>query len=172
MPQEEEMSTKNRMKDAQYYLGLRYPVMLRELAPEDGGGYVAAIPQLGIRTFVAVGETSHEALEALEFLRRELIPELVAEGVELPEPEDEKAAVEQYSGNLVLRVPRGLHAQLAQSARRNGCSINKLATQMLAAGLEQREVVEELRQLLEGQRPPAARPESEAQPRKRSAAIR
>ncbi|MBI3910164.1 MAG: toxin-antitoxin system HicB family antitoxin [Armatimonadetes bacterium] len=149
------MSATQTGRDADYYLNLRYPVTLRELAPEEGGGYVAAIPQLGVRTFVAVGETPGEALEALDALRRHLIPELLAEGVELPEPQDERHAIEQYSGNLVLRIPRGLHARLAEEAKRNGCSLNKLATQLLAEGLERARVTEELHRVLAGLAQPA-----------------
>ena len=40
------------------------------------------------------------------------------------------------SGNLVLRIPRGLHARLAAEAKRNQTSINKLATQLLTQNLE------------------------------------
>jgi antitoxin HicB len=129
------------------YLGLNYPVLLRALAPEDGGGYVAAIPQLGARTFVAVGETPAEALEALDALRRHLIPTLLAEGVDLPEPQDEREDVQQYSGNLLLRIPRELHARLAAGAKQSGCSINKYATQLLAQGLERSRLNEEIRGL-------------------------
>jgi hypothetical protein len=53
------------------------------LAPEEGGGYAASIPQLGSRTFVAVGERAAEELESLDALRQILIPELLAEGEDL-----------------------------------------------------------------------------------------
>jgi antitoxin HicB len=141
------MSTEGLTKKIEHYLGLRYPVLLKELAPEDGSGYVAAIPQLGIRTFVAVGDTAGEALDALDVLRRHLIPKLLAQGEELPEPQDEREDIEQYSGNLVLRIPRRLHAQLAAEAKRSGCSMNKLATQLLAQHLEQSRLREEIRRL-------------------------
>ena len=122
------------MKDAEYYLKLNYPVTLQALSVEDGGGYAATIPLLGRNTFMAVGETTAEALTALEELRQVLIPYLVKQGTKLPEPETEEV-IAQYSGSLMLRVPRNLHAQLASEAKRNGCSINKLATQLLAQGL-------------------------------------
>ena len=130
------MSARRQARQAEHYLDLRYPSVVKELSPEEGGGYVATIPQLGSRTFVADGETPAEAIEALDVLRRHLIPELLAEGVELPEPREEPEAIEQYSGNLVLRIPKSLHAQLAAEARRNGCSLNKYATQLLAQNLE------------------------------------
>jgi antitoxin HicB len=152
------MSLKDCTKSEEYYLGLRYPVVLRELAPEDGGGYVASIPRLGDRTFVAVGEDPAEALETLDVLRRHLIPKLLAEGVVLPEPEDEREEIQQYSGNLVLRIPRGLHAQLASEAKRNGCSINKLATQLLSQNLERSRLSEQVWALCEELRANGGRP--------------
>src|SRR5438105_15823735 len=126
------MSAKKHARRADYYLSLRYPAVIRELSPEEGGGYTATIPQLGSRTFVADGETAAEAIDALDALRRHLIPGLLADGVELPEPREEPEAMEQYSGNLVLRIPKSLHAQLAAAARQSGCSLNKYATQLLS----------------------------------------
>ena len=68
-------------KTADYYLGLRYAVTLKELAPEDGGGYVASYPELGSKTFQSVGDTPQEALEGLNEVRRVVIPMLVDEGM-------------------------------------------------------------------------------------------
>lgn len=126
------MKAKRSTADADYYLRQNYPVVLQRLSEEEGGGYRASIPQLGNKTFVAAGDTAQEALDNLEAVRQALIPELVAEGEELPDAIPDTKDIEAYSGNLVLRIPKGLHAWLAQEARRNGCSINKLVTQLLA----------------------------------------
>lgn len=79
----------NAMPEAKDYLALRYPVLVQELAPEEGGGYMATIPLLGSSTFVADGETAADAIAALDRLRRHLIPILVAKGVKLAEPDDD-----------------------------------------------------------------------------------
>ena len=150
------MNTSTSLERTQYYLSLRYPVTVRELAPEDGGGYMASIPQLGSATFVADGETAAEALEALDALRRHLIPHLLREGEELPEPADENETIEQYSGNLVLRIPKRLHARLASEAKRSACSINKLATELLSQNLERSVLLREMRRLVEEREPQAA----------------
>jgi antitoxin HicB len=136
-------------KGAAYYLALRYPVQVRELAPEEGGGYLASIPLLGSRTFNAVGDTASEALEALEALREHLIPTLIEQGVHLAEPDDDSINIEEFSGNLVLRVPKSLHADLTRQARIEGTSINKLGTQLLSEGIGRRQPVSEVRQVLE-----------------------
>ena len=150
------MNASASLERTQYYLDLRYPVTIRELTPEEGGGYMATIPQLGSSTFVADGETAVEALEALEALRRHLIPKLLEDGEELPEPADEKEPIEQYSGNLVLRIPKRLHARLASEAKRSACSINKLATELLSQSLERSVLLREMHRLLEEKGPQTA----------------
>lgn len=126
---------RTQVKTAEYYLGLHYPVTLKQLRPEDGGGYAASIPLLGSRTFVAVGETPGDAYAALDELKEQLIPMLVDEGTVLPEPEEEGDEREQFSGKILLRVTPQLHRSLAHEARRGGCSINHLATELLVNGL-------------------------------------
>lgn len=131
------------------FLSFSYPVTLRKLSPAEGGGYAATIPQLGSGAFAAVGETAAEALASLEDLRLELIPRLIERGVDLPEPEAEAVSLDEYSGNVGLRLPRSLHARLAAEARRNGCSINKLATDLLSRRLERAAILREVRALVE-----------------------
>ena len=137
------MTAKNNGRGVEYYLNLRYPVTVRELSAEEGGGFLATIPQLGSKTFIADGETPTEALQALDTLRQHLIPELIKNGVALPEPvQDEEA--EQFSGSLMLRVPKDLHAKLAAWAKRNGASLNKATTQLLAQALSEQSLVNEM----------------------------
>ncbi len=133
------MKPLSRPRTADYYLSLRYTVSLRKLRDEEGGGYRAAIPELGSKTFVADGDTPDAAVSALEDLRRLLIPSLVGGGRSIPEPiEDEEPP--RYSGSLMLRIPPSLHEQLADAARSEGVSINKLSTQIIAQGLMLRSV--------------------------------
>ena len=132
-------------KSIEHYLGLRYPISVRELKPEEGGGFLACIPQLGRKTFMAVGETLQEAMQSLEELRHELIPVLVADGIALPEPAEEDESLEGYSGSVMLRLPKILHAQLARQAKKNSVSINKLATHYLTEGVAGRDMAAEIR---------------------------
>lgn len=134
-------------KTAEYYLGLRYAVTLKELAPEDGGGYVASYPELGSKTFQSVADTPQEALEGLDEVRRVLIPMLVDEGMKIPEPQAE-AEKERFSGNIMIRIPPALHAQLSAYSKSSNVSINKLATQYLSQGLTTDTLVSELKSAL------------------------
>jgi predicted RNase H-like HicB family nuclease len=136
------MSTRE-LNNAEYYLNLRYPIELRELSPEEGGGWMATIPQLGSMTFIGDGDTPEEALQFLDEVRRDLIPRLIAKGVELPEPKTEEDPAEAFSGKVLLRMPRSLHAELTLAARRNDCSLNQYAVQLLARNLKRARLLEE-----------------------------
>ncbi len=142
------MNAKSVAQSAEYYLGLDYAVSLRRLAEADGGGYVATIPQLGEKTFVAVGDTREETLDALEELRQYLIPLFIEEGAVLPEPQEDTDDLSSHSGSLMLRLPRLLHAQLAAQAKKNGCSINKLATQYLTQSMAGGVTLDNVRQAI------------------------
>jgi predicted RNase H-like HicB family nuclease len=63
-------------KDLKYYLSLYYPVEIRKISEEDGGGFMASIPQLGAKAFRADGETVAEALTNL----KKIIPRLLERG--------------------------------------------------------------------------------------------
>lgn len=126
-------------------MGLPYAVELRPLSAEEGGGYVATIPQLGRKTFVAVADTPQEALEALEELKGILVPSLLAKGVNLPEPSYEGVSDTDCSGSLMLRVPPLLHASLVNEAQKQRISLNKMATYLLTRGLISGQSTNELR---------------------------
>lgn len=123
-------------RDLNYYLTARYAIELRMIDEAEGGGWSACIPELGRMALVGDGETPEEALAELQAARELVIPIMLERGVELPDPAPMvEAEFKTYSGNLVLRVPRSLHARLAAAARDEGCSINKMVTGMLSAAL-------------------------------------
>lgn len=45
---------------------------------------------------------------------------------------EEYRAQREYSGNLMLRIPKELHKELAEAAKRNGVSLNQYAAYKLA----------------------------------------
>lgn len=50
------------------------------------------------------------------------------QGIEVPEPRP----AEEYSGKFVARVPKSLHRELAETAAREGVSLNALVNAALA----------------------------------------
>ena len=118
-------------QDLEFYLSLDYPVEIRRLSEEDGGGYIACIPYLGRWMFTAAGDTIEEALQTLEEVKRDHFERLLSEGKEIPLPPPVDAD-EHYSGRFLVRIPRHLHRRLAQLAELEGCSLNQYVTSLLA----------------------------------------
>ena len=111
---------------------LKYPTVVRELNAEEGGGFLAEIPDLP--GCASDGATVEEAIANVAKAADEWIAAAREMGRPIPEPFN----VEAYSGKWVQRVPKSLHAKLAMEARREGVSLNALATSLLAEGLGKR----------------------------------
>jgi antitoxin HicB len=103
-----------------------YPVHLRRLSPEEGGGWLAEVPDLP--GCMSDGETPEEAvtnvqgailswIEAADDLRRPI-----------PHPASERL------GARIL-VPADLRQKLEAQARARGMSVNSLAAEIIAEGL-------------------------------------
>ncbi len=107
------------------YSALDYPVEIRRLPPEEGGGYVACIPMLGRWTVQAVGDTVEEALGLLEEVKEAVFAHLQEQGVAIPEPPPFEEP-RQYQGKIVLRVPSAMHEELVHRAEQEGVSLNQL----------------------------------------------
>jgi RNA polymerase sigma-B factor len=76
----------------------------------------------------AYGDTAEEAIRGIEAAIEEWIEDALAKGRELPDPRPTAS----YSGRLMLRMPRSLHAALSEAAEREGVSLN----QFIASSLE------------------------------------
>ena len=50
------------------------------------------------------------------------------DGIEIPYPDN----AENYSGQFKLRLPKSLHKQLAENAKRDGISMNQYCVYLLA----------------------------------------
>lgn len=109
-------------KDTVYYLSLPYRLEVSPVPDAEGGGYTACIPLLGRWSAVGDGETAAEAIADLQARLPGLIQEWLENGVSIPEP---PGASEALSGTLSLRLPKTLHAEIAQVAAEEGVSINQ-----------------------------------------------
>lgn len=107
----------------------RYPVVLRALSAEDGGGFLAEVPDLP--GCMSDGETREEALGNVA----DAILSWVAAARELGHAIPKPSAAEDFSGRWVQRVPRSLHMRLSERAQREGVSLNTLVTSLIAEGL-------------------------------------
>lgn len=108
-----------------------YRVQIAALTEEDGGGFVAIVPELP--GCMSDGETREEALYNVRDAIVSWIEAAEALGRSVPEP---KAYMDRMpSGKFMTRIPKSLHAQLIQMAEAEGISLNGLVTTMLAMGV-------------------------------------
>lgn len=108
---------------------LSYPVEVRPLSAEEGGGYLVSFPDFN--ECIADGETIEEAIAEGDKALTAVIAALKKKGLPIPQPGSYGA----YSGKFVQRLPKSLHARLQAQARREGVSINTLAIAYIAEGL-------------------------------------
>jgi antitoxin HicB len=93
---------------------------------EEDGLYLAEVPELpGCLTH---GETIAEAARNAEEAIEGWIETAGDMGWPIPRPSVEK----HYSGRFLARVPRSLHARLAQAAERDGVSLNQYIVSKLS----------------------------------------
>ena len=112
------------IKDLAYYEALPYTVVLRK---DDDGNFIARIPELPGCT--AHGDDEASAIRYLRSVQRLWIEESLSTGQDIPEPE---TLGDLPSGKWVQRVPRRLHKNLTDMARRENVSLNQLVTSMLS----------------------------------------
>lgn len=92
------------------------------------GGFVIVFPDLpGCMTQV---ETLAEVPAAADEVRQLWIETEYGRGAEVPPP----SAPPEYSGRFNVRIPKSLHARLAEQAAHEGVSLNQYVTALLDRG--------------------------------------
>jgi predicted RNase H-like HicB family nuclease len=119
--------TQTHRRTVEEYLELPYGIIVTHDHDDDGNeGFVAEVRELP--GCISQGETPEEAVRNVYDAMAGWISVALDDGGEIPEPRDES----KYSGRFLLRLPRGLHAELARQAEAEGVSLNQYATMMLA----------------------------------------
>ena len=118
----------------EYYMAQNYPIEIREIPTDLGGGYSASIPCLGRWAYFAEADSVEEALEELSAVKRDLFEDMLSRGKKIPlAPPLPEYESDHYSGRLLLRIPRYLHKELAERADKEGCSLNQYLATALAS---------------------------------------
>jgi len=112
-------------KDLEYYLHLPYRITIQ---PDPTGGYVVSVPDLP--GCISQGDTVEEAMKMIEDAKKAWISVALEDGDQIPEPESQ----EEYSGKLVVRMPKSLHRTLSDQAKTEGVSLNQLILYHLSRG--------------------------------------
>jgi predicted RNase H-like HicB family nuclease len=131
-------------KNKEYYMQLPYTIEVTPIRPEEGGGWTACIPLLGRYSCVGDGETYEEAIEDLKESQEDLIESMIAKGLEIPEPTEERAAIKSFA----LRMPADLYVRIVELAKRDGISVNRFIVETLSKrqeGLDLAQAVDRIR---------------------------
>lgn len=115
-------------KDFEYYKNLKYSVKLIPISEEDGGGWLAEIPEL--KGCMSDGETPEEALKNIEEAKMVWISTALKRGQTIPLPEIEDN--DKYSGKFTLRLPKFLHKELSLAAQKDNISLNQYILSLVA----------------------------------------
>lgn len=116
------------MKDLNYYLNLNYDIKLRKLTGEEGSGWFAEIPLLP--GCISDGETPEEAITNINDAKKCWVEACLELGRSIPEP-----LIDDFSGQLRLRMPKSLHRALSEKAREENISLNQYINYQLARGI-------------------------------------
>ena len=108
-----------------------YPLELRPLSDEEGGGWLVTYPDLP--GCMSDGETPEEAMANGKDALDAWLKAAAEAGRDIPNPGD------LPSGKFIARVPRSLHARLSARAKQEGVSMNALVSSFLAESLGRRE---------------------------------
>ncbi|MHB1272484.1 MAG: toxin-antitoxin system HicB family antitoxin [Rhodanobacter sp.] len=121
-----------RSESVESYLSLPYA---RRLVPDPDGGFVGTIQEFP--GCIAEGESAQEALENLDASAASWIESQIELGQEIPKPID----YFRYSGKIALRIPRGIHKQVAELASSEQTSVNQLLLSAIASYVSAKGVV-------------------------------
>ncbi len=127
-----------------YYMTLPYTV---EIVRYQDGGFFAKIKEL--EGCMTEGETLEETLELLEDAKKVWLEAALEDCLEIPLPESMREEKE-YSGRILLRLPKSLHKRLVEAAQKEGVSINAYIVSLLSERNVEREILNNLIQRVRG----------------------
>jgi predicted RNase H-like HicB family nuclease len=110
-----------------HYLSLPYQISVTFQEGDESRPWLASVEEL--TGCEARGATAAEAVAQIPAALAEWVAGAHASGREIPEPND----VHQYSGKLLVRMPKSLHRKLARAAERDQVSLNAYMNGVLAA---------------------------------------
>ena len=113
-----------------------YSHIISQLPKEDGGGFLVTFPDLP--GCMSDGETETEAVANSRDAFKAWVSARKDSGKEIPEPFYRPDTVPEVSGKFVTRLPKSVHAKLAERAKAEGVSLNTLVLAMVAEGLGRR----------------------------------
>lgn len=113
-----------------------YQLRISKLSEKDGGGFIAFVPELP--GCMSDGETYEEAVKNIKGAIDDWIKTAIIRGQEIPKP-IQYTDDDDYSGKLLIRIPKKLHKELSENAFDQDISLNQLIIYYLSkqAGIEE-----------------------------------
>ena len=117
---------------------LKRPYQRVLIPDEESGTFTAQIAEFP--GCITEGDTPSKAYESLEAAAESWLEAALESGIPIPEPESES----EYSGRVVLRMPRSTHKRAAQAAARDEVSLNTFLVSAVAERLVQSSLRQEM----------------------------
>ena len=114
------------------YLGLPYA---RIILPESDGSYRGEVMEFS--GCIATGDTAAEALLALEDAAESWIMAALENKQALPRPVECDG---EFSGKLMVRLPKSLHKKATRISQRDGVSLNQFIMASVAVAVGERQM--------------------------------
>jgi predicted RNase H-like HicB family nuclease len=105
-------------------MGLNYKIEI--IKDEAEGGYVLSVP--GLKGCMTCADNLEKGMKMLEDAKKQWFMAALESGYEIPEPN----ALEDYSGQFKLRLPKSLHKELAEKSKQEGISMNQYCLYLLS----------------------------------------
>jgi len=113
-----------------------YSHIISQLPKEDGEGFLISFPDLP--GCMSDGTTEAEAVANGKDAFKAWVSARRDAGKVIPEPFYRPDTVPEVSGKFVTRLPKSVHAKLAERAKAEGVSLNTLVLALVAEGLGRR----------------------------------
>lgn len=122
-------------KSLDYYKSLDYNIIVKKEELDGENWYVAFCNEFGLSACHGTGDSEIEAIDNFKVEKDFFIDFLYAEGIEIPEPENEE--VSNFSGVFTVRTTPWTHYHLSRQAKLAGVSLNAYINTILAFKLGQ-----------------------------------
>ncbi len=105
-------------KDLNYYMNLNYRIEILE--DKEEGGFALQHPEL--LGCITCADTIENGIEMLKDAKKAWIEAALEDNIPIPEP---YVLTQDYSGEILIKLPKTLHKKLIQMAEMEGVSMNQ-----------------------------------------------
>ncbi|PKM86945.1 MAG: toxin-antitoxin system HicB family antitoxin [Firmicutes bacterium HGW-Firmicutes-12] len=112
------------MKTLDYYMGLNYKIEI--VKDQTEGGYVLSVPEL--KGCLTCADNLEKGMELIKDAKKQWLMAALESKYQIMEPN----ALEDYSGQFKLRLPKSLHKDLAEKSKQEGISMNQYCLYLLS----------------------------------------